>query len=70
MSDNALPKAIVIGAGMIAFAIGTTGFFGFIWTFIGVAIGGALAWRELWGGEIPFKSEKEDSGDPVADRFR
>jgi len=71
MSDNTTAKAIVIAGAMIAFATGAAqfGMAGFFWMLIGVAAGGYLAWREIWGGEINLAENKQEN-DPVADRFR
>jgi disulfide bond formation protein DsbB len=71
MTENALPKAIVIAGAMIAIATGASHFgaAGFVWMLLGVGAGGFLAWREFWGGELPGKTPAEGE-DAVADRFR
>jgi len=71
MTENALPKAIVIAGAMISFATGAAqfGMAGFFWMLIGVAAGGYLAWREIWGGRLDLGENSQDS-DAVADRFR
>ncbi len=71
MTENALPKAIVLAAGVLAIAIAGShqGSAGFVWTLLSVGAAGYVCWREFWQGGLSLPAN-DDEDDPVADRFR
>jgi disulfide bond formation protein DsbB len=70
MTEQTIPKAIIIAGGMIAMSIGASHFgaAGFLFVILGLGGGGYLAWKEFWGNE--YQSSEPNHNDIVADRFR